>query len=105
MRENLQIFIEYKIKAEAVQAYEQTMRKIIDLLPEFEAKNIQWFVATDQPHLYVEMFEVPTVAHYHALKKLRRSNDHHLFKELDPLIDGGLQKLNCWAFQSCQREE
>ena len=95
----LQIFIEYKIIDEKVAEYEQVIEQILKELPEYQAEKIEWFVATDQPNLYVEMFQVPTVAHYQALKKLRKCKEHPLFGKIDEYIDGGLNKLNCWAFQ------
>lgn len=102
---SLQIFIEYKVKENHVEKYESVMKEIINILPEFSATKIEWFVATDQPFLYVEMFQVPTKAHYQALKKLRKSNEHPVFSKLDPFIEGGLEKLNCWAFQTQRTEE
>lgn len=97
---SLQIFIEYKVKETEVEKYEELMKEILEKLPEYSAKKIQWFVATDQPYLYVEMFQVPNVAHYQALKKLRTSTEHPIFSQLDRYIEGGLKKLNCWAFQT-----
>lgn len=96
----LQIFIEYKVKESKLNKYELIMKEVVKKLPEFSAEKIEWFVATDQPFLYVEMFQVPTLAHYQALKKLRKTVDHPLFGQLDDLIEGGLEKLNCWAFQT-----
>lgn len=100
MRDYLQIFIEYKVKETNVADYELLMEEIIAKLPDYGAEKIEWFIAQDQPLLYVEMFKVPTVAYYHALKKYRKSKEHSLFGQLDQYIEGGLEKLNCWAFQT-----
>ncbi|WP_078551899.1 hypothetical protein [Bacillus alkalicellulosilyticus] len=100
MTDSLQIFMEYKIKQENLKEYEQAMEDILAILPEYEATNIQWFVASDQPFLYVEMFELPTKAHYHVLKKLRRSTDHAVFSKIVPFIEGGTEKIHCWAFHA-----
>lgn len=97
---SLQIFIEYKVRETEVENYEEIMSEIIAKLPEFSAEKIEWFVSTDQPFLYVEMFQVPTLAHYQALKKLRLSKEHLIFGQLDKFIEGGLEKLNCWAFKT-----
>ncbi|MCT8136936.1 hypothetical protein H1D32_03705 [Anaerobacillus sp. CMMVII] len=97
---SLQIFIEYKVKEAKVEKYEEIMKEILNKLPEFSAERIEWFVAADQAFLYVEMFQVPTLAHYHALKKLRKSSDHPIFSQLEAYIEGGLEKLNCWAFKT-----
>jgi hypothetical protein len=96
----LQIILEYKVKETEIEKYEALMGQILEKLPDYSAKNIQWFVSTDQPFLYVEMFQVPNVAHYQALKKMRTSKEHLTFGQLDQYIDGGLEKLNCWAFQT-----
>ncbi|KHF41289.1 hypothetical protein [Halalkalibacter okhensis] len=98
MTKPLQIFMEYKVNKEYINEYEQAMKEIIEVLPDYEATNISWYVADDQPHLYVEMFEVPTTSHYQALKKLRRSNEHAIFSKMVPLIEGGAEKIHCWAF-------
>lgn len=99
MTKRLQIFMEYKVNKQHIHEYEQAMAIIIDELPQFGASNIQWFVAEDQPYLFVEMYEVPTTAHYHALKKLRQSNEHHIFGQIAPYIGGGTENIHCWAFQ------
>lgn len=96
----LQIFIEYKVKEAKVEKYEEVMKEILGKLPQYSAEKIQWFSSTDQPFLYVEMFQVPNVAHYQALKKLRKSHVHPIFSQLDDFIEGGLERLNCWAFQT-----
>lgn len=99
MSESVQIFMEYKVKEEKIVEYELAMKEILAALPEFEATDIEWFVASDQPYLYVEMFKMPTLAHYHAFKKLRRDTDHYLFGKLIPFVEGGIEKIHCWAFQ------
>ncbi|WP_088103143.1 MFS transporter [Halalkalibacter urbisdiaboli] len=99
MTKALQIFMEYKVIEQKINEYEQAMERVLTELPEFGATNIQWFVSEEQPFLYVEMYEVPTFAHYHALKKLRRSEEHHIFGEIAAYIDGGIEKIHCWAFQ------
>ncbi|ARK29022.1 hypothetical protein [Halalkalibacter krulwichiae] len=95
----LQIFMEYKVKEEEVEAYERDMKEILAILPEYEAKNIQWYVADDQPYLYVEMYEVPTTSHYQVLRKIRRQEEHKIFGKIVPYINGGAEKIHCWAFQ------
>lgn len=103
MTEKLQIFIEYKINENVIREYEEKMGIILATLPEYEASEIEWFAAADQPHLYVEMFKVPTKAHYIALKKYRQSNEHPVFGSIIPYIEGGSEKLHCWAFIPCKR--
>ncbi len=91
--------MEYKVDQTKIEEYEGAMKEIISTLPDYEAKNIQWYVAEDQPHLYVEMYEVPTTSHYQVLKKLRRSKEHPVFSAIVPYINGGVEKIHCWAFQ------
>ncbi len=99
MSKKLQIFMEYKVKQDSIAEYEKAMKEIIRVLPDYGATNINWFVATEQENLYVEMFEVPTESHYHALKKIRQCSDHFVFSSIDPMINGGCEKIHCWAFQ------
>lgn len=99
MSESVQIFMEYKVKKENISEYELLMKTILTTLRDYEATEIEWFVASDQPHLYVELFKMPTTSHYHALRKLRRDADHHLFGKLIPFVEGGVEKIHCWAFQ------
>ncbi|WP_100406398.1 hypothetical protein [Bacillus solitudinis] len=99
MTKPLQIFMEYKINKENLHEYEQAMVTVLDTLTEFEATNIQWFISEEQPFLFVEMFQLPTTSHYHALKKLRQSHEHPIFGSIIPYIQGGTDKIHCWAFQ------
>ncbi|MFC0471213.1 hypothetical protein ACFFHM_12120 [Halalkalibacter kiskunsagensis] len=99
MTKPLQIFMEYKVDETKIKEYEVAMTEIIKTLPNYEAANIQWYVAEDQPYLYVEMYEVPTSSHYQVLKKIRRSTDHPVFSQIVPFISGGAEKIHCWAFQ------
>lgn len=100
----LQIFIEYKVKEAKIKQYEAIMKDVLEKLEEFQAEKIEWFVGTDQPFLYVEMFQVSNISHYHGIKSLRKSIEHPVFGQLDSFIEGGLEKLNCWAFQTQQKE-
>lgn len=99
MTKRLQIFMEYKVKENQIDAYERAMKDVIHTLSDYEAENIQWYVAEDQPFLYVEMYEVPTASHYQVLKKIRRQAEHAVFGKIVPFIDGGAEKIHCWAFQ------
>ncbi|GAE37536.1 hypothetical protein [Halalkalibacter akibai] len=99
MTKPLQIFMEYKVKEDNIKEYELAMKDVLAYLVDYEAENIQWYVAEDQPFLYVEMYEVPTTSHYQILKKLRRQEDHSIFGKIVPFIEGGAEKIHCWAFQ------
>ncbi|WP_158738416.1 hypothetical protein [Alteribacillus sp. YIM 98480] len=100
MDEKLHIFMEYKIIPEQEQNYTRIMKEIAQVLPNYEVEKFQWFSAADQQCLFVEIFEVPTLSHYHTLRKWRCSKSHHIFGKLDDCIEGGVQKIHCWAFQA-----
>lgn len=100
MTHSLQILIQYKVSENSVKEYEYLMEEMLGKLPEYGASNIEWFISHDEPFVFVEKFKLPTIAYYHALKKCRKSKEHHLFGQLEQFIEGGLEKLNCWAFQT-----
>lgn len=99
MTKPLQIFMEYKVYPNKIHEYEQAMKHIKTVLSEYEATQVEWYIAEDQPFLYVEMCEVPTRSHYHVLKELRKSSNHPVFGKIIPFIEGGAAKIHCWAFQ------
>lgn len=98
MSSPIQVFLEYKIKHDKKEEYELYMPKLLQQLADYEADEIDWYEAADQDYLYVEMFKLPTMSHYYAMKESRSKKDHPLFGELDTFIEGGLHKLHCWAF-------
>ncbi|MBM7097741.1 hypothetical protein JSY36_18555 [Bacillus sp. H-16] len=98
MNRKLQIFLEYKVKEDRLEEYEELMKDVLPALSEYGAKDVDWYEAADQKTLYVEMFTMPTMSHYHALKKLRCTNEHPLFSKLDHVVEGGIRKVHCWAF-------
>ncbi|RSL31624.1 hypothetical protein D7Z54_19455 [Salibacterium salarium] len=98
MNQNVHIFMEYKVKSGKEQLYEQTMVDIAEAMSEYGVINFRWYQAADQPNLYVELFEIPALSHYHTLKEERGSKNHPVFRKLDETIEGGLEKIHCWAF-------
>ncbi|UCZ54100.1 hypothetical protein LGQ02_04785 [Bacillus shivajii] len=98
MKKPIKVFLEYKIKNEYKKEYEALIPKILKENQSYDAIDVDWFEAVDQNNLYVEMFEIPTMDHYYAVKKDREDKDHPIFGKLDECIDGGLKKLHCWAF-------
>ncbi|PYZ96917.1 hypothetical protein CR205_14685 [Alteribacter lacisalsi] len=95
---NLQIFLEYKVNENKTDEYEALMAEVLSALREYGAEEIDWYEAADQKNLYVEMFRLPTMSHYHAMKKLRCTEEHPLFSKLGDFVDGGVRKIHCWAF-------
>lgn len=100
MAREIQIFIEYKVRTEKTEQYEKVMNHILSLLPEFGANQIQWFLSTNHSNHYIEMFRVPTEAHYFALKKLRTMKNHQTFGLLDHFVDGGVNSIQYWALKA-----
>ena len=98
MSRAVQIFLEYKVKEDSIKEYEKMMEDVLAGLEKFGASQVDWYEAADQGSLYVEMFKLPTMAHYDTIKKYRQDKDHPLFGKLDPFIEGGCKKVHCWAF-------
>ncbi|WP_164985174.1 MFS transporter [Ammoniphilus sp. CFH 90114] len=92
----IKIFMEYRIKPDDRLAYLEVMRKVYAVMVEEQkVKNYQFFEGTDQPSLFVEMFDVEALEDYERLK--------HLRCEAEPMIDdwvqGGKEKIHMWAFK------
>ncbi len=100
-----QVFIEYKIKKECIQVYESKMFACKKTLETLSICDFQWYVASDQPYLYVEMFTVPSFEQYEKIKKLRSDEEHEVFGRILQDIDGGTKKFHCWCFERKLLEE
>ncbi len=98
MNDKMQIFLEYKVKDDCTEQYEALMKEILPALKNYEATDVDWYEAADQKNLYVEMFQLPTMSHYHGMKKMRCTLEHQLFSKLDSVVVGGIEKVHCWAF-------
>ncbi|WP_078549854.1 hypothetical protein [Litchfieldia alkalitelluris] len=101
MNKGVSVYIEYSVKQADLLPYESTMKDVLDHLANYGAKNIQWFVSSKENHIYVEQFELPTVAHFYALKKLRTEGQHPLFKELRKYCDLEIRDISFWALKNC----
>lgn len=99
MNHKLTVFIEYKIKSDIIEPYEAHMENVIKELKKDGAITVSWMKAIDQDFLYVESFDVVDEAAYLDFKELRLSGNHPVYGQLDSMINGGLPKLHCWAFQ------
>jgi hypothetical protein len=95
MKKSLQIYMEYEIKQSLHDQYHQVMWDIIQSLPRYDAVNIRWEKSEGNPNRYIETFNVPTEAHFYALKRMRMSRRHLLFGLLDKCICGGLKEMKC----------
>ncbi|WP_175987963.1 hypothetical protein [Bacillus sp. Marseille-Q1617] len=99
MKKSLQIYLEYEIKHSLHHQYRQIMENILHTLPEYDAMNICWEKSEADSNRYIETFDVPTEAHYFALKRLRTSRRHLLFGLLDDCICGGLKEMTCFGLK------
>ncbi|WP_100371817.1 MFS transporter [Bacillus sp. FJAT-45037] len=98
MTSAIDVFIEYRIHEKFVNQYEETMLKLEQALTQVGAYNFKWYIARDQPHLYVEMFKVSEYSQYELIKKMRQDQTAPINEDLHEYIDGGAEKVNCWAF-------
>jgi hypothetical protein len=96
MEKGVRIYIEYKVKPSLIQQYELQMENVLKQLPTFGADHINWF-HVDTEKKYIEMFSLPTISHYVALRKMRAKACHTKFGMLDQFIEGGLQNIQMHA--------
>jgi hypothetical protein len=95
MNKTYKIFIQYKIKPSHKKEYERLMKKVIGHLPFFGANQIDWY--SNEHNTYSEIFSLPTISHYVALKKLRNKRKHSIFGLLDQFIEGGIENIQIHA--------
>ncbi|MDZ5474558.1 hypothetical protein SM124_23050 [Bacillus sp. 31A1R] len=100
MKQNVQMILRYEIKTPFLEQYQEVMKEITKMLPTFEANGFQLNQSNHNPNQVIEKINLPTVAHYYALKKLRKSNKHNVFGILDQMISGGLSEMECWALKT-----
>ncbi|GLB59858.1 hypothetical protein [Cytobacillus sp. NCCP-133] len=99
MKQNVQMIVQYEVKGCSLSQYQAVMDKIIEMLPSYDAADIKVSQYAAGSYKIIESFNVPTESHYFALKKLRKSAKHNVFGSLDPIISGGLAKMDCWALK------
>lgn len=90
----LLVFIEYKVKEEMRERFLAQMSRIRQRIAEMGGENFRFYEGLDQPHLFVESFEVSSVEQYQAIKEWRRQDE-----PFANCIVGGREKINVWAFQ------
>lgn len=100
-----QVFIEYKIKEDCIQVYESRMLEVKRALDFIGIEDFKWFIASDQPNLYVEMFTVQSFLEYEKIKKWRQEEQDEVFGSILKMIIGGKEKFHCWCFERKQLEE
>ncbi|MBM6616461.1 hypothetical protein [Bacillus suaedaesalsae] len=92
---SIKIFIEYKVKESFIQQYEEQMEKVLDSLPSFGARQIEWFQNGKQH--YIETFSLPTISHFVAFRKMRGEKLNQIYGCLDQFMEGGIDNIQMHA--------
>lgn len=92
---NITVFMEYKVQEERRPFYLQQIEEIKRQMEARGCSEYRWYEGIEQPHLFVEMFELPSYQRYEEIKAWRQSDAS--FAEN---IAGGAAKLHVWAFRS-----
>ncbi|MBO8173377.1 MAG: MFS transporter [Bacillaceae bacterium] len=96
----IRVFVEYKIKQEKRQEYLGLIAQMKRELAKQGARHFELYEGTDQPDLFVEMFDVDTEAAYRQIKQSREAHP-----VLDHCVEGGKNKINIWAFRQIKLED
>ncbi len=99
MKPKVQMIVQYEVKDSLFSQYQAVMSKVIEMLPSYDAAEINVSHYDADSYKIIESFLVPTESHYFALKKLRKSKKHNVFGSLDPFLSGGLAQMDCWALK------
>lgn len=94
----IQMIIQYEVKQNLLGQYQEAIKRISAMLPDFEADMFSYSHYDDR-NLFIESFFVPTEAHYHALKKMRLSRTHSVFGSLEDFVPGGLERIGFMAIK------
>lgn len=99
MKHKVQMIVKYEVKQPFISQYQEVVTNIFRMLPAYEAIDCNVIQTDTEPNQIIETYMLPTEAHYHALKKLRKSKKHSVFGCLDQIIIGGLKQMECLAFK------
>lgn len=91
-------FVEYRIQADYRNDYFSFIRARLG-----QHSNMEAFEGTDQPGLFVEVWNGLNEEQFRELQEMRR-DPHSSWGEMERFITGGLQKLNIWLFSPIQKE-
>lgn len=91
MFKEFRVVLHYQVKKNAIAQYEKGMEEVLSYLADLGARNIDWYKSGNDSCNYIETFSLPTAAHCHALKKLRRRKGHQVFGILENCLEGGLE--------------
>ncbi|MFC7373627.1 hypothetical protein ACFQPF_18440 [Fictibacillus iocasae] len=105
MKDEITVFMEYKINAEYVQVYSSLIKHIKKKLQSMGASNFHSYKAADQDSLYVEFFQVKDYSLYNKIKEARLHPAEMVFSDLHEMVEGGIRKIHCWAFIKQELED
>lgn len=91
----IKVFMEYRIKADQIVAYQSIMEQVRQWMARQNAMNYEHLEGVDQSGLFVEMFDVKNMDEYYRLKKLR-CEESPFFAEC---VVGGKDRIHMWAFK------
>ncbi|WP_025026985.1 hypothetical protein [Caldalkalibacillus mannanilyticus] len=93
------LFIEYKIHDELKPMFLQERAFVASQIRELGIHQYQVLEAVDQPFLYVESLELPSLELYHQWKKELEEEDPALpWNPILRYVVGGRKKFHMWAF-------
>ncbi|MEK3882880.1 hypothetical protein [Paenibacillus sp. PL2-23] len=87
-------FAEYRIMPE----YRESFLAVSERLVAEEQGRVRLYEGTDQPGLFVEVWEAPSEEEAERVKEERLSG-RSSWSELLPFISGGAAKLHVWTFR------
>lgn len=86
-------FVEYRIEATAEANYRAFMQQKLS-----EYESLQLYEGTDQPLLFVEMWQAANVEEAERIKK-ERCDERSQWKQVADWIVGGAAKCHAWTFK------
>ncbi len=97
MPKPIRIFIEYNVHSSLIQQYEDHMRLVLKRLSSYGADSVFWY--ENKEYRYIESFLLPTVSHFMALRKIRKTKGNTTFGLLDQFIEGGPENIQIHAIK------
>jgi hypothetical protein len=86
------VFVEYKVFPEKREAYLSRIRKLLKT-----ASGVQLYEGSDQPNLFVEIWQDCDAAQYRKIKQLRLQPGS-AWAEIADFVPGGASRIHIWHF-------
>jgi hypothetical protein len=112
------VFVEYKLDPRFREQYESWSRQVIEWTQSVQFQNVQFqsvqfYEGTDQPNLFVEIWDGMSHEQFLEFKDRRLSErfpdkqqaEARLFREMNDWVEGGAAKLHIWHFGRLGKEE